>query len=61
MGVGRAWGNKMNYTRRAISMDSYPWTYGIACELVTGNSPLDRIPPYNLLHYNQVGSYFKMK
>jgi hypothetical protein len=33
--------------------------YGIACELVTGDSPIDRIPPYNLLHYNGAGPYFE--
>ncbi len=58
-GVGRAWGNKMNYTRREIRLEPYPWTYGIAWELVTGDAPQDRIPPYNLLHYNSTGPYFK--
>ena len=55
VGEGRAWGNKMNYTRRAMSIEGYPWMYGIACELVTGTSPIDRVPPYNLLHYNSSG------
>jgi hypothetical protein len=32
--------------------------YGIACQLVTGDSAIDRIPPYNLLHYNSTGKYF---
>ncbi|MCH7727305.1 MAG: hypothetical protein IH991_12615, partial [Planctomycetes bacterium] len=50
VGVGKAWGNMMDYTRREIRIQEYPWTYGIACELVTGSSPIDRIPPYNLLH-----------
>jgi hypothetical protein len=59
VGVGRAWGNKMDYIRREIRLDEYPWTYGIACELVTGDSPQDRIPPYNLLHYNSTGPYFE--
>ena len=59
VGVGKAWGNKMNYTRREMSIEGYPWLYGIACELVTGDSPIDRIPPYNLLHYNGSGTpYF---
>ena len=59
VGIGKAWGNKMNYTRREMSIEGYPWMYGIACELVTGDSPIDRIPPYNLLHYNGSGkSYF---
>ncbi len=53
--VGKAWGNKMNYTRRAMSIEGYPWMYGIACDLVTGDSPIDRIPPYNLSHYNSSG------
>ena len=57
-GVGRAWGNKMNYVNREIRLDQYPWTYGIACELVSGDAPQDRIPPYNLLHYNSTGPYF---
>jgi hypothetical protein len=38
-GVGRAWGNKMNYVRREVRLDQYPWLYGIACELVTGDAP----------------------
>ena len=59
VGVGKAWGNKMDYTHREMSVEGYPWMYGIACELVTGDSPIDRIPPYNLLHYNGSGtSYF---
>ncbi len=58
VGVGRAWGNKMQYTRREIRLDEYPWTYGIACELVRPDSPRDRIPPYNLLHYGSAGPYF---
>ena len=57
-GVGTAWGNKMNYTKRAIRIEEYPWTYGIACVLVTGDAPIDRIPPYNLLHYGSGLSYF---
>jgi hypothetical protein len=57
-GVGRAWGNKMDYIHREIRLDQYPWMYGIAWELVTGDTPQDRIPPYNLLHYNSTGPYF---
>jgi hypothetical protein len=59
VGIGRAWGNKMDYLTREIRLDAYPWMYGIACELVTGNSPQERIPPYNLLHYNSTGPYFE--
>jgi hypothetical protein len=59
VGVGHAWGNKMDYVRREIRLDQYPWLYGIACELVTGGDPQDLIPPYNLLHYNSTGPYFK--
>jgi hypothetical protein len=50
-GLGQAWGNKMAYTERAIRIQEHPWQYGIACELVTGETPYDLIPPYNLLHY----------
>jgi hypothetical protein len=57
-GVGRAWGNKMDYIHREIRLADYPWMYGIAWELVTGDAPQDRIPPYNLLHYNSTGPYF---
>ncbi|MEM7393497.1 MAG: hypothetical protein AAF492_14220 [Verrucomicrobiota bacterium] len=57
-GVGHAWGNKMEYTRRAIHLDDYPWLYGIACELIEGDTPMERIPPYNLLHYGSGLSYF---
>ncbi|HWB05171.1 MAG TPA: hypothetical protein VG796_19220 [Verrucomicrobiales bacterium] len=58
-GTGQAWGNKMEYVRREVRLDEYPWTYGTACELVTGTSAIDRIPPYNLLHYGSAGPYFK--
>ena len=58
VGLGNAWGNKMNYIRREIGGEDYPWMYGIACELVAGETPMERIPPYNLLHYNSVGKYF---
>lgn len=59
VGIGQAWGNRMNYVRREVRLDQYPWMYGIACELVTGDAPQDRIPPYNLLHYNPTGPYFE--
>jgi len=58
VGIGEAWGNKMEYIQREIRLDDYPWTYGIACELVTTRTPMDLIPPYNLLHYNSSGPYF---
>jgi hypothetical protein len=58
VGVGRGWGNKMEYVGREIRLSDYPWMYGVACELVTGDAPQDRIPPYNLLHYNSTGPYF---
>ena len=61
VGVGEAWGNKMEYVRREIRIEPYPWRYGIACELVTGDSPYDRIPPYNLLHYGGREPYFGPK
>ncbi|MCI0683802.1 MAG: hypothetical protein L0Y71_16985 [Gemmataceae bacterium] len=54
IGVGRAWGRRTS----EIRLDRYPWLYGIACELVTGDTPQDLIPPYNLLHYNPTGPYF---
>ena len=60
-GNGQAWGNKMEYVRREVRLDDYPWSYGIACELVTGTRAIDRIPPYNLLHYGSAGHYFKEK
>jgi hypothetical protein len=60
-GIGRAWGNKMNYVHREIRLDEYPWMYGIAWELVTGDTPQDRIPPYNLLHYSSTGPYFESR
>jgi len=58
-GNGLAWGSKMEYTKREIRIDENPWTYGIACELVTGERAIDRIPPYNLLHYGSAGPYFE--
>lgn len=60
VGIGKAWG-KLGYGRREVRIADHPWTYGIACELVTGNSPEDRIPPYNLLHYGSAGPYFEKK
>jgi hypothetical protein len=54
VGVGHGWGRRTN----EIRLDQYPWTYGIACELVTGDTPQDLIPPYNMLHYNPTGPYF---
>jgi len=61
VGIGRAWGNKMEYIGREMSIHGYPWMYGIACELVKGDRPVDRIPPYNLLHYNGSGRpYFPL-
>jgi len=61
LGIGEAWGNKMEYVHREVRLESYPWRYGIACELVTGDSPYDRIPPYNLLHYGSGLPYFAAK
>jgi hypothetical protein len=60
-GVGEAWGNKMEYTRREVRLPEPRWMYGIACELVTGQSPYDHIPPYNMLHYGGTGNYFAEK
>jgi hypothetical protein len=60
VGIGQAWGQKRN-DRRAIRIADYPWNYGIACELVQGKSPIDLIPPYNLLHYGSAGPYFGKK
>lgn len=57
VGVGRAWGRRTPEIR--LGQDT--WLYGIACELVTGTSPQDLIPPYNLLHYNPTGPYFGSK
>jgi hypothetical protein len=61
VGIGKAWGNKMDYTSREIGIKDYPWMYGIACELVTGDSAIDLIPPYNLLHYGSGIPYFPKK
>ena len=58
VGVGEAWGNKMDYVQREVRVEPYPWLYGIACELVRGDSPIDRIPPYNMLHYGGPEPYF---
>jgi hypothetical protein len=57
-GVGEAWGNKMEYTRREIGLPGPRWMYGIACELVPGDRPYDLIPPYNMLHYGGKMKYF---
>ncbi len=57
VGLGEAWGDRMN---REIRIGRYPWMYGIACELVKGDEPIDLIPPYNLFHfgYGSAESYF---
>lgn len=57
VGVGEAWGVKRT-DRLEVRLGEHPWVYGIACELVEGDSPMDLIPPYNLLHYNSTGPYF---
>ena len=58
VGIGEAWGNKMEYTRREIGIPGPRWKYGIACELVTGTAPEDLLPPYNMLHYGGKIKYF---
>jgi hypothetical protein len=58
VGLGEAWGNKMEYTNREIGTPGARWQYGIACELVTGTEPADLIPPYNMLHYGGQMKYF---
>ena len=60
-GIGNAWGNKMEYTNRAIRLKSPTWRYGIAAELVTTRTPYDLVPPYNLLHYGGGMKYFASK
>lgn len=57
-GLGRAWGNKMEYVRREIGLPGPIWEYGIACELVRGTAPDAGLPPYNLLHYGGGMEYF---
>jgi len=59
VGAGKAWGCKMDYVDREIRIREHPWWYGVACELVAGSTPLDRIPPYNMLHYGEAGKYFE--
>jgi hypothetical protein len=57
VGLGEAWGNNGGYIDREVRLATYPWRYGIACELVRGDSAIDRIPPYNMLHYSD-SAYF---
>jgi hypothetical protein len=59
VGLGRAWGNKMEYVSREVKLDAYPWMYGIAVELVEGRRPIDVVPPYNMLHYGSGLKYFE--
>lgn len=61
VGLGLAWGNKMEYTRREIRFDAFPWMYGIAVELVKTRRPIDLVPPYNMLHYGSGLKYFDEK
>jgi len=58
VGVGEAWGNKNQFYRSNMNLESYPWQYGIACELVESNRPVDLVPPYNLLHYDESGAAY---
>jgi len=58
-GTGRAWGCKMDYVDREVRIREHPWWYGVACELVSGSAPADRIPPYNMLHYGDGAKYFE--
>jgi hypothetical protein len=56
VGTGKAWRSAHTYS--ALKLQD-PWMYGIACELVAGETPAERIPPYNLLHYGgALKSYF---
>ena len=57
-GIGEAWGNKMEYTRREVRIPGERLSYGIACELVSEDAPYDRIPPCNMLHYGTGMKYF---
>jgi hypothetical protein len=61
VGLGLAWGNKMEYLHREIRLDAYPWMYGIAVELVETRRPIDLVPPYNMLHYGSGLKYFEEK
>jgi hypothetical protein len=61
VGLGLAWGNKMEYTHREIRLEEFPWMYGIAVELVTTRRPIDLVPPYNMLHYGSGLKYFDEK
>ena len=51
-------GGRARRPAREVRVEPYPWRYGIACELVSGDSPYDRIPPYNMLHYGGREPYF---
>jgi hypothetical protein len=61
VGLGLAWGNKMDYVHREIRLDAFPWMYGIAVELVETRRPIDLVPPYNMLHYGSGLKYFDEK
>jgi len=61
VGLGLAWGNKMEYVHREIRFDAFPWMYGIAVELVETRRPIDLVPPYNMLHYGSGLKYFDEK
>jgi hypothetical protein len=60
-GVGRAWGCKMDYVSREVRGGEHPWMYGIALERVAGETPMERIPPYNMLHYDSARAYAKRR
>ena len=53
-GVGEAWGGK-----GPVRIKGDSWLYGISCEIVSPDSPINRIPPYNLLHHRKSFHYFQ--
>ena len=57
VGVGQAWGRMWPTAGRATYLGQRVWDYGIAWKLASPKNAVDRIPPYNLLHYSN-GDYW---
>ena len=58
-GIGEAWGFNDSLRHHDVRIGQDRWLYGVACELVSPDSPENSIPPYNMLHYKHAGPYFK--
>ena len=57
VGIGQAWGRMWPKAGRVTHLGERFWDYSIVWELASQKRAVDRIPPYNLLHYSD-GDYW---